>query len=334
MADFKQWRNENRIFLKDVVPLDAPFNILIASSSLCNAKCIYCAHSQNHGLYEGNMPMELFKKIIRDVQDFPHQIKKIEMHGFGEPLCNPDLAEMIAYARSKNVVEKIDFTTNGLMFTPKRVDKIIAAGVDTIRISLQGLNAMTYKKICGVSMDFDEFVTSLRYLYEHKQTCKICMKIPDIVIKDIPQGQELLENIFGDISDSLFIENVLPMYSTIDYNDIDTTVNEYAIEGRNSIKQNGINKVCHRPFFRLHIAPDGLVTAACCDSTKDVVYGNAYNESIADIWNGSKHQAFLKMQLEGKRFLHPFCKNCMLPNDITSEKDILDPYADDILKRF
>ncbi len=42
---------------------------------------------------------------------------------------------------------------------------------------------------------------------------------------------------------------------------------------------------------------------------------------------------FLKMHLRGNRFLHPVCKNCVLANDITSDADLLDPYAEEILSR-
>lgn len=67
MAEFRQWRNENRTWLKDVVPLDTPYNLQVEVSSLCNARCVYCAHSRNdHSVYEGNMTMELFWKILED----------------------------------------------------------------------------------------------------------------------------------------------------------------------------------------------------------------------------------------------------------------------------
>lgn len=38
MAEYRQWREENRTYLKDVVPLDTPYNIKVEVSSLCNAR--------------------------------------------------------------------------------------------------------------------------------------------------------------------------------------------------------------------------------------------------------------------------------------------------------
>ncbi len=78
----------------------------------------------------------------------------------------------------------------------------MAAGVDTIRISLQGLNSEMYKKMCGVKVRFEEFLENLHYLYEHRGNCKIRMKIADVALKDIPDGEKRFEEMFGDIADS------------------------------------------------------------------------------------------------------------------------------------
>jgi len=114
MAEYKQWREEKRTYLKDVVPLDAPYNIKVEVSSLCNLKCVYCAHSvPNHGVYQGNMSMEIFEKILQDVEEFNTKPKLMEMYMFGEPLCNPNLAKMIKMAKDKKIAERVEFTTNG-----------------------------------------------------------------------------------------------------------------------------------------------------------------------------------------------------------------------------
>ena len=120
MAEYRQWRNENRTSLKDAVPLDAPYNIMIEVSSLCNARCKYCAHSQQQDYFYGNMEHEVFQRILEELHDFPHPIKKCEMFGFGEPLCNPHFTEMIRKVRQTGMFKSIDFTTNGLLFTPPR----------------------------------------------------------------------------------------------------------------------------------------------------------------------------------------------------------------------
>ncbi|SHK69791.1 Radical SAM superfamily protein [Selenomonas ruminantium] len=131
--------------------------------------------------------------MIEEIHRFPRKIRLIETYSFGEPLCNPHLEEMIAIIRQEEIAEKINFTTNGLLFTPKRVDALMVAGVDTIRISLQGLSAEMYDEMCGVNVRFEKFLNNLCYLYEHRGKCKIRMKIADVALKDIPDGEKRFE---------------------------------------------------------------------------------------------------------------------------------------------
>ncbi len=160
------------------------------------------------------------------------------------------------------------------------------------------------------------------------------MKIADVAIADIPDGERRFKEIFGPIADSIFVERIIPMYSIIDYDKIDSGIHERAIYGRENVVQKEIHKVCHRPFYRLRVASDGKVTAACCDTPNDICYGNINSQHLTEIWESERHKNFLRMHLEGRRFKHPVCRTCMLPNDITTQEDVLDPYAEEILGRF
>ena len=337
MADYRQWREEKRTPLKDVVPLETPYNVKIETSSLCNAKCVYCAHSKPDagGIWQGNMPIELFEKVINDIKQFPEKLKLIELYMYGEPLCNPDFGKMIGIANKERASKSLNFTTNGILLTKKRVDEIMSnGGVVIIRISLQGLDSKAYWDTCRVRIDFDEMRSNIKYLYENKGKCSIRIKIADIAISNIENGKEKFEELFGSIADSIFIEHILPLYGDLNYDDIDKNINKSYMSGREGVQTEQIHRVCHRPFYRVRVAANGAVTSACCDTPHDIVYGDITKESLYDIWNGSIHKSFLKMQLEGKRFSHPSCKDCIAANDITTKDDYLDPWAEEILKRF
>lgn len=338
MAEFEQWRETKRTPLRDVAPLDTPYNILIETSSLCNARCIYCAHSQKEDpVYKGNMSSEIYEKILQDVREFPHRIKLFEMFAYGEPLCNPMLADMISRAKKAGVVDKIAFTTNGLLFNRDNIDAILESGVDIIRISLQGLDEETYYKICGVKMNMKKFLSTLSYLYDRKKMrgggCSIRVKIADTALRDVQNGKEKLMDMFGAIADSVYIEHIIPMFSDVAYDEIDPDIAGNTLNGRENVKQTSVNLVCHRPFYRLRVAANGLVTAACCDTPHDFVYGNILENSLKELWYGKRHEALLKMLLNGKRFQHPICGKCVLPNDITNENDLMDEKAEEVLER-
>lgn len=334
MAEFRQWRETDRVYLKDVVPLDTPYNVAIEVSSFCNLRCIYCAHSIDHGQYEGNMTDELIDKILCDLAGFPKKIKKINLFGFGESLCHPQFPEIVGKVNKAGVADAVEFTTNGVLLSKDRIDRIIKnGGVHTIRISLQGIDASAYRKFGGVQINFEQFLSNLKYLYQQRGNMKVRMKVADIALKGIPDGEKQFTDIFGDIADSIYIEHILPIYAGMDYDKIDEGINKDVLDGRMHVHQETVNKVCHRAFYRMRVRANGDVTAACCDATQDVKYGNVWKDSLYNIWNGEEHKRFLKLLLEGKRFDHPYCKDCVMPNDITTEADLLDPYVDEILER-
>lgn len=334
MAEFRQWREIDRVYLKDVVPLDTPYNVALEISSFCNLRCVYCAHSTNHNQYEGNMTDELIDKVLHDLGEFPQKIKKINLFGFGESLCHPKFPEIVGRVNQASVADAVEFTTNGILLTKEKIDRIMEnGGVQTIRVSLQGIDTAAYKKFGGKNIDFERFLSNLKYMYQHKGKMKIRMKVADIALNNVPDGEKRFQDIFGGIADSIYIEHILPIYAGMDYDKIDKSINKDVLDGRMHVHQEKINNVCHRVFYRMRIRANGDVTAACCDATQDVKYGNVIKESLYDMWNGEIRRAFLKLQLEGRRFEHPYCRDCVMPNDITTEADLLDPWADEILDR-
>ena len=334
MAEYRQWRETDRVHLKDVIPLDTPYNAALEISSFCHLNCVYCAHSTKHGQYEGNMTDELLDKVLHDLAEFPKKIKKVNLFGFGESLCHPQFPEIVGKVNKACVADAVECTTNGVLLTKDRIDRMMAnGGLQTIRISLQGIDASAYKEFGGKNIDFENFLSNLKYLYQQRGNMKVRMKVADIALKGIPDGEQRFREIFGGIADSIYIEHILPIYAGMDYDKIDENINRDVLDGRMHVRQEKINKVCHRAFYRMRIRANGDVTAACCDATQDVTYGNVRKDSLYNIWNGEKRKAFLRLLLEGRRFEHPYCKDCVMPNDITTEADVLDPWMDEILER-
>lgn len=207
---------------------------------------------------------------------------------------------MIARIREEDIAEKINFTTNGLLLTPKRIDALIAAGLDTIRVSLQGLTAEMYQKMCGVKVNFEEFLNNLKYLYDHRKKCKVRMKIADIALKDVPHGNEKFEELFGDKADSLFVEHILPIYADVDYTKLDRQIQDNSMNGRGNVPQHEVHKVCHRPFYRLRVTANGEVMANCCDQPHDIRYGNINEQGLVELWKWGRKNCFPKNAAPGE----------------------------------
>ena len=327
MSKVDVWIEKNRVFLKDILPLDTPFNLGIETSSLCNFKCNYCVHSTNAKFFKGNMSWEIFQKTIESVKKFPNKIKKIDLSNIGEPLCNPQFPLYIKYIKEANIAEKVEVITNGTLLTPNKIDEIIDAGIDTIRISLQGSDAEKYKRMCGVNINFEKFVDNLKYLHSNKKSCDIKMKV-SAVSSEVETVYRELDEVFGEFSKEIFIDNLVSLFSSVDYNLIDSNI--YSKNRVENVEKKHID-VCTRPFYSIIVCANGDITS-CCDPINRIVLGNI-DDGVFEVWNSEKRRNLLRMMVAKKRLYHPICRSCELPNYIVAEEDFLDPYADEILSK-
>lgn len=313
-----------RSLLADVIPLDAPYSLICETSQVCNIKCNYCMQSFIKRDHRQIMSLSTFGELCEQIGEFG-KIKKVNLAGWGEPLVNKELPNMVQHLSQMNIVENIDIVTNGLLLTRILSEKLISAGTDYIRISLQGMTSEKYEEICGKKIDFQDFVDNIRFLYENKGDCQIYVKICDIALS--PGEEELFYKTFEDITDRMLIETIRPMFQ------------ENKQDGR-TVSKFGIDHppvmVCPTPFYMLDILATGEITA-CCSYYRPNCLGTIYNASLKNVWNGEEMQKLRMMLLDGNRqeqSEYPVCKNCLMADAILTPGDFLDDRADEIRRKF
>lgn len=313
--------------LEDHLPLDTPYSVHIDICSICNFKCNFCFQSdpdamKKKGYKYGSMSFYLFKKITDDLTKFKHKMRKVKIGLHGEPTLHPELPKMIKYMKSKNVTKIIELFTNGSLLNPKLNKEIIDAGLDRVNISVEGLTAEKYKEVTGVPVEMEKFVVNIKNLYDVRKNCKIYIKIVDIGLSK--EDKAKFYDIFGDICDEIFIENVVPQWNEINKFDVDTT-------GMYGQKVDRYKEVCPFPFMYLHFNFDGTTSPCTLDWGKQVLVGDVSKESALEIWQGKKLKDLQIKLLEKKRDSIPFCDKCLAPVVCCLEN--LDDYTEMLLEK-
>lgn len=206
--------NAERVVLGEAVPLDTPFSLFIDICNACNFKCKFCAiqTTEIKKFKKHTMPWELYKKVVNDVAGFPKPLKMLRLTANGEPLINKDLPRMIAYAKEKSITEHIEIVTNASLLTPGLSDALIEAGLDRIRISIEAIDADGYEAMCGKKINWDEFISNIRYFYEHRRQCEVYIKTVDAAVKTEEEKESFYKE-FEDICDKISIEHVIPIWT-------------------------------------------------------------------------------------------------------------------------
>ena len=208
--------SEERHKLEEVLPLDFPFSLAIDPCNLCNFECKFCAiqdSKEKLSFQKQFMDLELFKKIIDDISVFSKKLKVLRLSGQGEPLLNPHFAEMVSYAKEKQVAEYIETVTNGSKLNPQLNRELVESGIDRIRISIEEVTEEGYFAMANRKINFKEFIANIKDLHEKSgSSCEIYIKTVDAAV-ETPEKKELFYNIFEGICDRIWIDQVVPLWS-------------------------------------------------------------------------------------------------------------------------
>lgn len=320
--------SQDRNVLGKVLPLDTPYTVMVDISDMCNLRCNYCFRADESIVaedYRKNrlMEWETFEKIVEQMQQFPHQIKRIALSHHGEPLCNRRLPDMVTHIKRSGLTAKTDIHTNALLLDEEYIDELCAAKIDRIVISLQGLDEKNYLEVCGAHIDFDQFYHRLEYLYKMKTTTQVHIKIVDVAVG---KEKDKFYEMFSPIADRVFIESVVPLWTGADMTKEKIETNKYG----DAFK---VQQCCPLVFYTINVLPDGTIYP-CSHIRPPFKLGNVRNTTLMEAWNSMQKKEFLKDMLENGRFEVETCRDYYVPqNTVMTPGDSIDAYADEIRAR-
>ena len=325
--DRLEYRNP-RTALWEVVPLLVPYVLFLDPCGACNFSCKFCPCNNSDFMAaerHEKMSMELFHKILNDLEQFPEKVKVINLYGFGEPLLHPQYIEMAREIKARGLCRELRCTTNGLLLTPERCRGLVDAGVDMVRVSVEALNAEDYARICNVRMDYDKFVGQIHYLYEISRgtNTKVSLKTLNVALKDEADANRFYD-IYEPISDYSYIQDTTQAWS-----EFDAYVPEGNYEAGNIGDMMDEDKICSFPLTNMAIHSNGSV--GCCpqDWKFATECGNVKEKPLVEIWNSRKLQSFCIAHLSGNRKKIPYCCDC----DVCVSNDDVRAHADELIQR-
>ncbi len=299
-----------RTSLANVLPLRTPFVVQIFPIYACNFTCEYCFHSvpkKKRGFVTEwpVMTFDLYQKCIDELALFEDPLKVLRFVGMGEPLLHRKISDMVAYAVSKNVSRRVELLTNGSLLVPKMSDALIKAGLSRLVISLQGISSAKYRQVSKVDVDFEKLVSNIEYFYRRKTQTHVYIKIVDYALDHL-DTQEKYFQIFGDLCDSIAVENAVPIMPGVDYEKV--LKNPVGSSTQFGLPVAPIH-VCPQPFFTLQINPDGKVVP-CYQIAYPAILGDVNHQTLQEIWNGEVCRSFQRTMLNGRNLVNEVCRQC------------------------
>jgi GTP 3',8-cyclase len=132
-------------------------DLRVSVTDRCNFRCVYCrsADPGNHMAHDELLEWEEYERLVRILVRMG--IRKVRVTG-GEPLVRPGIESFIG--RLKPIgVQDLSMTTNGHLLA-ERCDKLIAAGLDRINISLDSLDREKFERVTRTKA-FDQVMAGI-----------------------------------------------------------------------------------------------------------------------------------------------------------------------------
>ncbi len=239
-----------------------PEIIQIEITTLCNFNCKMCLRSFQKDTYQ-NMPLEQFEALAKQI--FP-KIKKVVLYGHGEPLMHPDFEKIVKITRKYLPKDgKIDFTTNGSLLTPSKLDQILKNNINRIVVSFDTSNFMKLKEI-RAGIQEDRIVTNFHYLSTQRKEGKLDeLAIETVIMRsnfhDLPY---LIEYCSEFNVDTIYVSHVLAFDESLLPETLYFTISKESWENSQEIVKKGwelFEKAMFDPVDSYAVSRDTLVNA-------------------------------------------------------------------------
>ena len=132
-----------------------PVCLYLETTNRCNLLCTTCPRTFEALEPPADMSWELFTRIV---DQFP-RIARVVLHGVGEPMMVPALPRMIRYLKDRGTY--VLFNTNGTLLTRRKGRELIDSGLDELRVSLDAAEPKAFKLVRGRDM-FARIVRNVR----------------------------------------------------------------------------------------------------------------------------------------------------------------------------
>lgn len=308
----------------DPVPL--PRELYLESTNRCNELCDQCPRT--HLRREPERDLSLAEVVA--ITDQLPALDRVVLHGLGEPLLNPELPAIVAHLHRRGVY--VLFNSNATALSERTGRALITAGLDELRVSLDGATPETYARVRGVNTrtlpkivrNLSAFTRIQRELGAPNPRLSFWFTAMRENLRELPRLIDLaLETGVREI----YVQRLIyfgeglareeqALFRRAQHDDLailaDTerrcrehglafratgATTPLAYLGKTAEIERRPWSPCQRPYSLAYIAATGNVYSCCFapfhpGPAATRVLGNVFEQPFAAIWNGARYTAF------------------------------------------
>lgn len=285
-----------------------PIYMEIAPAGACNHRCTFCT-MDFMGYKAKFLDSAILKKRLQEFGELG--VKAIMFAGEGEPLLHKDICEIAEHTRAAGI--DVSFTTNAVLLDEKKT-KCLLPVTSWIKVSCNAGDPESYAKIHGTAAeDYNKVMRNMEYAVQLRKKedfqCTLgfqCILLPesrDSIVEHARRVRELGADYLVIKPYTHHPKSLKDIREIIYENDDELTLSLESLETatfkiiyrtatmqRWNTKKVSFNKCYALPFWA-YIDAEFNVWGCSRHLQEDTFhYGNLYEQSFAEIWNGSKRE--------------------------------------------
>jgi MoaA/NifB/PqqE/SkfB family radical SAM enzyme len=270
--------------------------VRIENTNKCFYKCFFCPR-EKLSRPTGFMSTSDLRLVIERVG--PHR-GKVDLHGYGEPLLDPNLKEKVRLVRNLWPLSELRiYSTLGVELAADYFDELFDAGLDILEVSYYGRDEPEYRKIHG----------SGNYAVATLNLNRAIAANPHRVVLRLMPSSFKTDQVFGLSSQRKILEHLAESSGV-------KVIRERALHNWGSGRKFNMpgNKICsvvsgYRSRV-LQITWDLNVIPCCFDFNASIVLGNLRSHSVREILESHIYRLFIESHKSGSLEAYPVCAGC------------------------
>lgn len=289
----------------------------IETTNACNMRCQMCPRTTLMTRSVETIDLETFKKVIEQIKPFSEDqlrkwenfveknygIKKddksenhfylhiipkvIQLHGYGDPLLDKNMPLFVRLLSEKGFYTY--FSCNPANINIENMLNIFRSGLTYIKYSIESTDDKRHKEIRGTASDFTRSYKKILALLElkEKNNFKTTVIITMLNLNKSRQAEEFskLKKAFEGLDVYVYLKSEDTLWYRKDYH---------------CTKSIHWTEFCQHPWMSMTIKSNGEATMCMEDFNNEIILGDATQESLYDIWNGTKYQKLRKDHIDLK----------------------------------
>jgi radical SAM protein with 4Fe4S-binding SPASM domain len=205
--------------------------------------------------------------------------KVIQLHGYGDPLLDKNIAEYIKILTRKQIPTY--FSCNPANINIDKTLKMFENGLSYIKYSIESMDDTAHKQIRGSASNFTKSYKKIVQLLEIKARegfgTTIVITMLDLNRTRQADEFDMLREAFDGLDVYIYLKSEDTQWYRKDFH---------------QTRSIHWSEFCKHPWMSMTIKSNGEAAMCMEDFNNEIILGNTKKESLSEIWNGQKYKKF------------------------------------------